>query len=98
MKSGTRSSWRVGAILGVLCGAPSCAWNSEWTFAATRECYDGATHDGPSCSASGWNQCGGKHEAAVLGVVILGIIVLPIAIDCACLPIEWVHDQLVCGD
>jgi hypothetical protein len=87
---------KLPAALALLSLTPACAWNSEWTFAATKECYDGATHDGPSCPPSGWNQSGGKHEAAVLGVFILGLIVLPIAIDVACLPIEWTHDQLVC--
>jgi hypothetical protein len=86
------------ATLALLGFTPACAWNSEWVFAATKECYDGATHDGCTGPPSGWNQSGGKEDAAALAVFLLGLMVLPIAIDVACLPIEWTHDQLVCGD
>jgi hypothetical protein len=84
----------IGILL--LCGTASCAWNSEWTFAATEECYDGITHDGPGCSTPNINMSGGEHEAAVIGVIVLGLLLLPVAIDCVCLPIEWVHDQIAC--
>ena len=97
MKPGAQSWWRTAATIGALCLAPSCAWNSKWTFAVTQKCYDGIARDGPSYPAQGWDYSGGKQEAAVLGVFILGIIVLPIAVDVACLPVAWVHDQVFCN-
>ncbi len=33
----------------------------------------------------------------MIGVLVLGLIVLPIVVDVACFPVAWVHDQLVCN-
>ena len=96
-----------GATLALLLLAttPACAWDSEWTFAATKACYGGISGD--HVHGSGSSSCytsypgnsgysGGANEAGVLAIVFVGIILVPIVFDCACLPVEWVHDQLVC--
>ena len=80
-------------------GASACAWDSHWTFQATRACYGGdsgtRSSSGPYRSPVG-AQSGGAREAGVLGLFALGLLVLPLALDLACLPIAWPHDLLVC--
>jgi len=86
---------RSAALASLILLTSSCAWHSEWTFALTEKCYDGACHDTPYADAFPGGYGGGKQEFAAMGVMLLGLIVLPVAIDLACLPVEWVHDQAI---
>jgi len=82
---------KVLPTLALLCVAPSCAWNSEWVFGATRASYGDGPEKFPPVSA----QSGGAKEAGQVVVLAVGFLLLPVIVDLAFLPIEWTHDQVV---
>jgi uncharacterized protein YceK len=81
----------LGILVLVLLTSTGCSSErGNWTYSLTRQCYENKYWEGPwpqlSNSASQWD-C-----TTAIGVV--GILMLPVIIDTAILPITATHDLL----
>lgn len=74
-----------GALAPLSCQSTSA--NAQWSFCVTRECYkDGSWIEALGNSSS--SSCSDSGGA----VVLLALVLLPVAIDIAILPVTGVHD------
>lgn len=82
------AQWLGCAALAVALLGSSCKSNERWAFSVTREVYGGGkSHD---YNFNPRANCSGGGEAAA--IVLIGLILLPIAIDLVVLPITLTHD------